>query len=137
MLLMAFINFAKNRTPGVEAQQYLYFLALALVPDNFEELEGLQRGDIQWRYLALVNRRTGEPSPLAFSSTPLMMQFTKIGRGLADLPQSTDIIRAEVAMLRRGPCPYDIWLDPTADAFRSLLASGAYTLSDEGLESLL
>jgi hypothetical protein len=134
---MAFINFTKGRTPGVEDQTHLYFLAMALVPDNFEELEGLQRGDIQWRFLALVNQRTGALSPLAFSSTQLMMQFTKIGRGLADLPQSTDIIRAEVALLRDGPCPYDIWLDPTADAFRSLLQSGAYTLSEQGLESLL
>lgn len=134
---MAFINFAKGRTPGVEGIENLYFLAMALVPENFEELEGLQRGDIEWRFLAILNTRTGQPAPIAFSSTALMMQFTKVGRGLGDLPQSTEIIRTAVSILREGPCPYDIWLDPTADAYRSLLASGAYTLSAEGLESLL
>lgn len=134
---MAFINFARGRTPGVEEVKYLYFLALALVPDNFEELEGLSRGDIEWRFLALTNRRTGQPVPIAFSSTSLVMQFTKVGRGLGDLPQSTDIVRTEVSLLQSGPCPYDIWLDPTADAFRHLQATGAYTLSDAGLESLL
>jgi hypothetical protein len=134
---MAFINFAKGRTPGIEGVQYLYFLALALVPDNFEKLQGLSRGDIEWRFLALINTRTGQPVPVAFSSTNLVMQFTKVGRGLGDLPQSTDIVRTEVALLHNGPCPYDIWLDPTADAFRHLQASGAYTLSDDGLESLL
>ncbi len=134
---MAFINFAKGRTPGIEDQPYLYFLATALVPDNFEELTGLRRGDIEWRFLALINARNGEPVPVAFTSPELMLHFTKIGRGLADLPQSTDIIRTEVSLLRDAPCRYEIWLDPTADAYRSLIASGAYSLSEDGLESLL
>lgn len=134
---MAFINFAKGQTPGVEGHTYLYFLAMALVPEDFEALEGLQRGDIEWRFMALTNTRTGQPVPIAFSSTALMMQFTKVGRGLGELPQSTEIIRTEVSLLRSGPCPYDIWLDPTADAFRHLQATGAYRLSEDGLESLL
>lgn len=134
---MFLINFADDEAPASVNQPYLYFLAVALIPEDFEALEGLQRGDIEWRYLALEDRRTGRPTLIAFHAPDVMMQFTKIGRGLNELPQSTEIIRAEVALLRAGPCPYDIWLDPTADAFRSALASGSYRLLAEGLESLL
>jgi hypothetical protein len=134
---MAFINFAKGRTPGITDETYLYFLAVMLAPEDFEALEGLQRGDIEWRFLALVNTRTRAPSPIAFSSMERVMQFTKVGGGAGDLPASTEIIRTEVDILRAGPCPHEIWLDPTVEAYRALRESGAYALSDEGLESLL
>lgn len=134
---MQIINFARQETPGGADQPYLYFLALALVPDDFEALEGLTRGDIEWRFLALTQRETGAPLLVAFRSPEGMMRFTKLGGAVADLPRSTEMIRTETALLRGGPCPYDILLDPTADDFRLLLRRGEYSVLDEGLESLL
>ena len=134
---MQIINFAQPGGGSDIDQPYLYFLALALVPDDFEELEGLTRSDIEWRFLALTQRETGAPLLVAFRSADAMMRFTKLGGALADLPRSTEMIRAETALLRGGPCPYDILLDPTADDFRLLLRRGEYSVLDEGLESLL
>ena len=132
---MQIINFAQPGAAQID-QPYLYFLALALVPDDFETLEGLTRGDIAWRFLALADR-AGAPLLVAFSAPEAVMRFTKLGGGLADLPRSTEIVRTETALLAGGPCPYDILLDPTAADFRTLRRSGAYTLLEEGLESLL
>ncbi|MFN8470802.1 MAG: hypothetical protein U0822_01165 [Anaerolineae bacterium] len=130
------INFAEGQATAIAGLDYLYFLAMMLAPDDLENLEGLQRGDIEWRFLALRDPE-GRPLLVAFTSMNAVMGFTKVGGGASDLPRSTEIIRTEVAILRNGPCPYDIWLDPTADALRSLQRSGAYTLLEEGLESLL
>lgn len=132
---MPLINFNAEAIALPATQKYLYFLAVALIPEDFEELDGLR--PIEWRYLALEERGTGRPVLVAFSETQIMMQFTAIGRGFNELPPSTDIIRAEVGLLRRGPCPYTIWLDPVADAFHAALRSGAYRMLDEGLEALL
>lgn len=132
---MPLISFKGEDVALPATQKYLYFLAVALIPDDFEELDGLR--PLEWRYLALEDRRTGQPVLVAFTTTAVMMQFTTIGRGFHELPPSTDIIRAEVDLLRQGPCPYTIWLDPPADSFRAALSQGTYRLLDEGLESLL
>ncbi len=134
---MPLINFMSDHVALPATQTHLYFLAVARIPDDFEELDGQPRRDIEWRYLALLDGRSGQPILVAFTDTQVMMQFTTIGRGFDELPQSTDIIRADIDLLRRGPCPYTIWLDPSADAFHTALRSGDYRLHDEGLESLL
>ena len=130
------INFAQGRAGDVADLDYLYFLGMMLAPEDLENLEGLRRGDIEWRFLALQDA-AGETVLVAFTSMNAVMGFTKIGGGAPELPRSTEIIRTEVAILRHGPCPYDIWLDPTADDLRALERAGEYTLLEAGLESLL
>ncbi|MFN8481774.1 MAG: hypothetical protein U0768_01800 [Anaerolineae bacterium] len=130
------VNFAEGRAAAVADLEHLYFLAMMLAPDDLEDLEGLQRGDIEWRFLALQTR-DGVAMLVAFTSMSAVMGFAKVGGGAPNLPRSTEIIRTEVAILRDGPCPYNIWLDPTADDLRALERAGEYTLLEAGLESLL
>ncbi len=130
------INFASGQADEVADLDHLYFLGMMLAPEDLENLEGLRRGDIEWRFLALQDA-AGAIVLAAFTSMSAVMGFTKVGGGAPDLPRATEIIRTEVALLREGRCPYGIWLNPTADDFRSLQRAGEYTLLEEGLESLL
>ncbi|MFN8499559.1 MAG: hypothetical protein U0641_17040 [Anaerolineae bacterium] len=130
------VNFAAGRTAPVARLDHLYFLAVMLAPDDLENLDGLRRGDIEWRFLALRDP-SGAPLLVAFTSMNAVMGFGKVGGGAPNLPRATEIIRTDTAILRDGPCPYDIWLNPTADDLRALERAGGYTLLEEGLESLL
>lgn len=133
---MPLINFKSEDVVLPATQQCLYFLAVALIPGDFETQAVTGQGDLEWRYLALADG-AGQPTLLAFTNTQAIMQFTTLGRGFSQQPPSTDIIRADVDLLRRGPCPYAIWLDPAADAVHAALTSGDYQLLADGLETLL